>query len=1098
MNVHRSLVNTVFAVLAVLAILTFGRAAQATSDQPAGAPAPDWSSPADLSNPRTWRLAPSDGVSASVNADEGGVRLDVDFASGAGFVVLSHDVAMDLPDNYQFAFDVKGRLPDNNLEFKIIDQPAGAPANGENVWWVNRRAFTFPSDWATLRSRARHFSFAWGPSGGAKLKTLKRIEFAIASNKGGKGSVWLRDLRFRPLPSAPPTNTPPVATATSQLDNQHGPGGPLTDYPVSWRSSEGATEAAYTISYDALREVGGLLIAWDSDRFARDYEVQLSDDGQEFVSARHMRRADGGEDYLPLPDTEAKVIRIVMRDPATPEGFGIGVVRVFGPEFAATPNAFFSHVARRTARGSFPRMFLGEQAYWTVVGACNYAHESLINEDGCVEPFKQGFSIEPFVHVDSELKTWNDGTCTARLTDEVLPLPEVRRDFDGLSLTVTAWVADGQEPSVKPGSPVLYIRYRVSNTRAREVRGSLLLALRPFQVVPPWQSLNFEGGFAPIRSTAYSSGVITINEEHSVVMIATPGGTPQFGALTSDQGEIIEWLRSDRVPADQSVLDPTGMASGAVRLPISLAAGASSDFMLAVSLSADAPGGMAMLESMRGEQGAQRAAAALKHTRDAWSEVLVNRIHIDLPEAGGGRDLADTLRAQVGYILINRDGPAIQPGSRTYERSWIRDGSMTSSALLQLGFTDEARRFIEWYAPFQFESGKVPCVVDARGPDPVPEHDSHGQLIWAIVNYTRITGDEAFLRAQYAHIQRAVQYIRDLRATRMTAEFTGDGTRQEPGKPPVSARAFFGLLPESISHEGYSAKPMHSYWDDLFASRGLHDAAWAGARLGEQTDAAEYRALADAFDRDLSASIAATMKAHGIDYIPGCVELGDYDATSTSVALYPTQFAPRLPGDALRRTFESYVRHVRERASSPSDYTPYEWRNVGAMIRLGMKNEAWEVTSALMKDRRPRGWRHWAEVVRKGYRDPAFIGDMPHTWCGSDFVNSVLSMLLYEDADGAQVVFAGLPEAMARSLTGASFTDLHTSVGLISASAASTTCGLRVQVQGTLREGASLNMLVCSPGDTPPKSATLNGQSAALVDGRVRVTSLPADVVFQH
>src|SRR5688572_32745584 len=33
-----------------------------------------------------------------------------------------------------------------------------------------------------------------------------------------------------------------------------------------------------------------------------------------------------------------------------------------------------------------------------------------------------------------------------------------------------------------------------------------------------------------------------------------------------------------------------------------------------------------------------------------------------------------TLRAQLQYILINRDGPSIQPGSRSYERSWIRDG----------------------------------------------------------------------------------------------------------------------------------------------------------------------------------------------------------------------------------------------------------------------------------------------------------------------------------------------------------------------------------------------------------------------------------------
>jgi len=43
----------------------------------------------------------------------------------------------------------------------------------------------------------------------------------------------------------------------------------------------------------------------------------------------------------------------------------------------------------------------------------------------------------------------------------------------------------------------------------------------------------------------------------------------------------------------------------------------------------------------------------------------------------------------------------------------------------------------------------------------------------------------------------------------------------------------YGLMPESISHEGYSAKPMHSYWDDFFTMKGLKDAAEIQKILGE-------------------------------------------------------------------------------------------------------------------------------------------------------------------------------------------------------------------------------------------------------------------------
>ena len=113
-------------------------------------------------------------------------------------------------------------------------------------------------------------------------------------------------------------------------------------------------------------------------------------------------------------------------------------------------------------------------------------------------------------------------------------------------------------------------------------------------------------------------------------------------------------------------------------------------------------------------------------------------------------DIVNTIRSTLAYILINQDGKAIHPGSRSYERSWIRDGSLTSAALLRFGMEKEAKEFVDWYGPFQFESGKVPCVVDRRGADPVPENDSHGQYIMAVMNVYRFTGDKAFLRAALA------------------------------------------------------------------------------------------------------------------------------------------------------------------------------------------------------------------------------------------------------------------------------------------------------------------------------------------------------------
>jgi hypothetical protein len=133
--------------------------------------------------------------------------------------------------------------------------------------------------------------------------------------------------------------------------------------------------------------------------------------------------------------------------------------------------------------------------------------------------------------------------------------------------------------------------------------------------------------------------------------------------------------------------------------------------------------------------------------------------------------------------------------------------------------------FIDWYADHQYESGKVPCVVDFRGPDPVPEHDSHGQLIYLIREYFNFTYDTAFLRSKNHNVLMAVEYIESLIAERSTDHFKYGND---------SIRAYYGLVPESISHEGYSEKPMHSYWDNFFIMKGLKDAAEIQKILGEE------------------------------------------------------------------------------------------------------------------------------------------------------------------------------------------------------------------------------------------------------------------------
>ncbi len=428
--------------------------------------------------------------------------------------------------------------------------------------------------------------------------------------------------------------------------------------------------------------------------------------------------------------------------------------------------------------------------------------------------------------------------------------------------------------------------------------------------------------------------------------------------------------------------------------------------------------------------------------------------------------MAHSLRAQIGWMLASRDSVALRPGTRAYARSWIRDGAMMSSALLRMGNPDVVRDYIGWFAPYQYDDGKVPCCVDARGSDPVPEHDSHGEFIWLVADYLRFTGDTTLARRMWPRVRSAAAYLDTLRAQRRTAEWRA-----------ADQRPFFGLLPPSISHEGYSAKPMHSYWDDLFALRGYKDAVELAGRLGLTAEQKRLAASRDEFARDLAASVRAAMQAHAIDYVPGCADLGDFDATSTTIAFDPVQAESLLGRRALERTFERYWEFFRDRRDGRKDwdaYTPYEMRTIG---------------------QRPAGWRQWPEVVWKDERAAHFLGDLPHAWVGSDFVRSVLDLFAYErETDGAVVVGAGIPERWVHEGPGVSIRGLRTTRGVLSYSMRASAGGLDVQLEPGLTLGPA-GAILAAPGVTRGWHARIDGREASLAaDGTLRVPRLPATV----
>ncbi|MEP6832688.1 MAG: hypothetical protein ABJB74_04805 [Gemmatimonas sp.] len=933
-----------------------------------------------------WGSFPSDGVKLSLLMSGGvsgnAMTLAYNFDGRAGYAIARKAFPIGTPaGNWSFSFKARGSMRPNTLEFKLLDK------SGENVWWYTIPEYQPTGVFETIAIRQRQVTFAWGPIGGGPPRDIAAIEIVVTAGSGGDGTLTIDDLVFTPLPADVPVSRVARVTATYTSGGSKPEFAIDSDSTTIWRAKAPVTQArpaitptlneldatpTLTLDLGGVRTYGGLVVQWSPNQQPRYVVVDSSNNGTSWGEAGRLFDIQGARSYLPITDGSSRFIRLRLSGGAPADGqFGIRTLSVRPLEFAATPTALLHSIAADSPRGEFPRALHDEQVYWSVIGVNGGASEALLSEDGQLELAKRGPSLEPFLRLHNKLITWADVTPTQSLLDSVRPMPSVKWKTNGATMTVTAFVAG----TVANSST--YARYRIVNTSRVAMSGTFALALRPIQVNPPWQFLNTPGGAARVDSLSWNGSTLSVNAGLRVQPLTM---AVNVGVTTLDAGESVSWIRTNRVPPARRVVDERAMGSAVMSWPVNLAPGDSTDIVVASRL--DGSGDPSLVGA--GAATAVRAATTtrMKQVAAIWARDQ-DAVSIHLPKLAP--PIAAAIKANLAWILINRDGPRIQPGSRSYERSWIRDGTLTAEALLRLGHSVEAKQFAEWYAPFQYPNGKIPCCVDARGADPVDEHDSHGEFIHLVYEVFKFSGDTAFAKRMWPHVKLAVQFMDTLRATHLTVAYQTD-----------SLKAFRGLLPASISHEGYSAKPMHSVWDDGFALLGYQDALALATILNDSTSEPIARSLA-VFSANFTAAITGAMRRKGISYIPGSIELLDFDATSTTTLLSPGH-SNTVTRMAAKNTLDRYFRSSSQRTRPDSiweNYTPYEWRTVGALLRLGERNAAATMVAQFMGDRRPINWQQWAEVVWRDARNPKFIGDMPHTWVGSDFIRSALDMLAY-------------------------------------------------------------------------------------------------------
>ena len=583
---------------------------------------------------------------------------------------------------------MRANAPVNNFEVKLAD------ASGDNVWWFERRDFEFPSEWRRIKIKKRQIAFAWGPTQDRSLRRIDSLEFVVGAGRGGgNGSIEIDDLRFRELPP-PPTHFPPLsATASSSLSGAE-PGRAVDgDARTSWRSDpkSGATQSL-DVDLGMLREFGGLELNWQDGARPRRYDVESSSDGVAWQVLRRVTAGDGVKDALLLPDEEARFIRINLHE-AAKDGYALAELAIKDVAFGASPNAFFQALAKDAPRGLYPRGFSGEQAYWTLVGVDGGAESALLSEDGAVEIGRGGFSIEPYIMSGSRLITWADVKATQSLADGYLPVPSVTWQHPEWSMQVTAFARGTRD------APELVARYTVTNTPTNRNPCSSCLPRGPsrstrrrsFSISPAAsaRSGRLTGTERSSRSTGRLRSCLLPRPTGFQRQPSSPAAIPTSCALPGE----------DKV---NGVTDDTGFASAALIYQLELAPRESRTIGFVAPLA-----GEAARPDLAGGSAEAWIEAQQRQVESDWRAKL-NLVEFDVP--AGGRHLINSLRSSLAHILMTRDGPVLRPGTRSYGRSWIRDGAMMSESLVRLG-------------PRQHRSGLSPLVR------PAPVRQRQGALL---------------------------------------------------------------------------------------------------------------------------------------------------------------------------------------------------------------------------------------------------------------------------------------------------------------------------------------------------------------------------------
>lgn len=409
--------------------------------------------------------------------------------------------------------------------------------------------------------------------------------------------------------------------------------------------------------------------------------------------------------------------------------------------------------------------------------------------------------------------------------------------------------------------------------------------------------------------------------------------------------------------------------------------------------------------------------------------------HVNVPDVEIQNIIDASIRGVWQAREIKDNKISFQVGPTCYRGLWITDGAFFLEMATMLDRGTDARDGIDYTMTFQQENGRF-------GKMSADYHKENGIVLWTCVRHALLTQDKAWLKSVWPQLKKTVDFIKELRQSTYTNQYTLDD----------------GLMPPGIIDGGlWGSNKEPEYTNVYWNMTGLKAMIQAAHWIGEKKDAKDWEKEYADFEAKFQTAIHRDVAddGYGNKYIPVLMDTKDRALPQRAQwafcqGIYPGQIFdmqdPLAKGtmDMLQNSLQQGI--VLGTGWMPDGIWTYFASFYGhACLWMGEGNRAAESLYAFGNHASPV--YTWREEQTPRDMEAKYWGEMPHNWGSAEFVRLAVHMLALDRGNELHLL-EGMPKEWLGAGMTTSLKDIATPFGKV-------TFTLQVDASG---KEASLNI----------------------------------------